>query len=189
MPVQAGVFHQDVAPLRDKALAHAPPDPEKNHAADDHMQGVEPGHEVIQVEKGHPARRERQVGGTARINAVVDLGAPLHILDDQEDQGKTESDQKTVPGKGYPAALDSAHGQGHGHAAGDEHHGVDRAQNPVELQPAGMEFGRIPAVVHGKEQEQPAKQQQLGEEKKPHAHAGANVVLRTVVNGGFRVHD
>ncbi|MBK6901090.1 MAG: hypothetical protein IPH09_18110 [bacterium] len=102
----------------------------------------------------------------------------LDALDGQEDAGAKQGRREHLLQPPLLAQLRAAHGHGHGEAADDQHQRVEAAEGLVqELVRVGEDLGVV-GPVDGVGAEEPAEQQDLGDQEQPHAELAGIVLLR-----------
>src|SRR6266849_6391279 len=174
MPVQPDVLHRSVVLRREAPAQRFFDEPEQQARADDHVQGVQPGHAKVQGKEKLRVGIGGHVGAGFKIkipagDVVLDVFVVvLDAFDAEKHAAEYQRRNEEKRQKLFLTGLRSPHGHGHGQAASDEHHGVHRAE-PERDGLAGLAKnigirGAIQRVGH----EQPTEEQHLGGQKNPH---------------------
>ena len=125
---------------------------------------------------------------------VLELLLVFEVLDDQEHEPERHREQDPDDCRALLAGLRGANGERHRQAAADEHGGVERAEDDVELAAGFGPRHGIPDAIERVGEEQPAEEQHFGDEEQPHPQRRRfvlllqriEVMLEIAVMGGVR---
>src|SRR3990172_1979175 len=107
---------------------------------------------------------------------MMDVPAPLKIFIDEERHAEDDCcclEQGRMPSL---TPLERGDRERHGQAARQKDNGVNNADNGIQLFCRDMKVSGVHLAVDRVDQEQPAEQQDLGEQEEPHPDLGAEVV-------------
>ena len=182
VPVKTADFNRREVLGRNLVAPDLGDHPQHDADADDHVQRVHTGHHEVKREENFGVA-ERDLGVVPLEHAsgdevLVPFVAVLDVLDPQE--GAAENDRSDEPPRNRVATsigLRGPDGQRHGQAAGDQHDGVESAPADAEEVRASGEGFDIFVAIHGVGTEQPPEEQNLLDDKRPHAETGGFVLL------------
>ena len=192
VPVQAGELDRRVVLGREMVSQRAGEHPGDDAHADQNVDAVQPGHEEVHAEEHvrvGPLHALERVE-LARQLPLVKLVRVLEILDHEE--GPRQGESRREIGRRRPPVvhLEEPDRQRHRERTRDEHEGVDRAARRVEEGVPVVEYLRVPGAVDGVGAEQPAEEEDLGQQEDPHSELGRVFLLgrvAEVVGQVFRV--
>ena len=102
---------------------------------------------------------------------VLELFLVLEVLDDQEHEAERHREKNPDDCRPLFAGLRGTNRERHRQAAADEHGGVERAEDDVQLAAGLGPCHRVPDAVERVGEEQSAEEQHFGDEEQPHARA------------------
>ena len=137
-------------------------------AAHQDVKPVQARHDIVEPEKEDLAAAHLQKDRRVRVDADVDLGRPLEILD--HEKGNAHDDRHELqPRRKEPLPPpDGRDGQGDAEAAGEQDGRVHGAQQEVFLGGGGVKGLGVAVAEDGIEQEHPPEKEDLREEEEPH---------------------
>ena len=98
-------------------------------------------------------------------------------LDDQEDEPERHREKDPDHRRALLPGLRGSHRKCHGQTAADQHGGVKGAEHDVEFAAGLCPRNWIPDAVEHVGEEQPAEEQDFGDEEQPHPQRGRLVLL------------
>src|SRR6266403_5593858 len=183
VPVQADIFYGRVVFRRKTAAQRFFDQPNEQARADEHVQGVEAGHDKVQREEklgmgvgaGIGARLELEIQtGNVVLNIFVVI---LDGLDAKKDGAEDQSGDEEPGERFFPAGLRGPDSHGHGQAAANEDDSVDGAPGESDGFAGFTKNVRISGAVERVGHEQAAEEKNFGGQEDPHAQRGGFPLL------------
>jgi hypothetical protein len=102
VPVKTGIFEDDKVICIHLVVLDQKHSPEQEQGTNHHVQAVQAGGQVVDVEKDHFAGLQLFKMRRSRVNTVTDLGAPFKVFVDHEDNcaGNRTAEQSEAEGFG-----------------------------------------------------------------------------------------
>ena len=108
---------------------------------------------------------------------VLELFLVLEVLDDQEHEAERHREENPDDCRPLLAGLRGTNRERHRQAAADEHGGVERTEDDVQLAAGLGPRHRVPDAVEHVGEEESAEEQHFGDEEQPHPERCRLVLL------------
>src|SRR5581483_7783943 len=151
VPVETAELERDVAVLVGAKALRAAGEPGEHRDADEDVERVEPGHEVVEVEEHLLAARSRSAPGEQTLADVV---RPLDALQDEERRAERASTSQQEARERGTSAADCVDGEDDEEAAREEDHRVRRAEREERRARAVAEAVRVSGAERAVETEE-----------------------------------
>ncbi len=159
--------------------------------ADDHVDGVQPGHRKIEEEI--ELRVLQAAGGQMREDFA--FGRPVEAGDDvldeflvvlvglhaQERAAQDQCGDQEIDQRAAVAGLRRADGKRHGETAAEQDGGVGRAEAHIENVAAALERGEVEPAIDGVGGKQAAEEHDFSDQEKPDAEEVGFLLLLEVL--------
>ena len=138
------------------------------------MHGVHSRHREVEAEEqlGLAAVRALEVEVRPRHEMVDELLVILEDLHAEKDRPEQDRQRQENDQPAAVADLRGMHRERHRHAAADQHRGIERADDVIEVM---ARLGERPGELHPIDRvggEEPTEEQHFGDEEGPHAEPG-----------------
>src|SRR5271165_6294786 len=188
VPVQAADFEWGVILGREAAFPGHPEKPGENAEPDNHVQGVQPGHDEVKSKEnlgvlgigvltGMTGNLLVKTEGRAGDVMLIELVFVFDPFDAEEGASEDHGEREHGEQKAAARSLCGPDGEHDGQAAADEDGGVGAAESSVNGRAGGGEVSEVPSAVDQVGAEQAAEKHDLGREEDPHAEVGGVALL------------
>src|ERR1700722_11126033 len=189
MPVQAADLDWSVIFRREASLPGHSQKPGKDTQPDNHVEGVDAGHDEVKREKNlgvlwvsvltrmtwnrNVFKTERRAGPVTLVKFIFVFFA----FDAEEGAAKNHGQDEAGDQKIAARGLRGPNGEHYGQAAADEHGSVGGAERSVDGFAGGAEVAEVPETINQVGAEHAAEEHDFGSEENPHAQAGCIALL------------
>src|ERR1019366_7170515 len=163
-------------------------EPGEEAESDDHVEGVQAGHDEVQSKENLGVLRVgvltamarnllMKAEGSAGNVMLIELVFIFDSFDTEEDASEKHGEREHGEEKPATRRLRGPDGEHDGHAAADEDGGVGAAESSVDGRAGGGEISEVPTAINQVGAEQAAEEHNFGGEEDPHAEAGGVALL------------